>query len=234
MLRDVMTVMKKELKEIFTITLSKGHLFSSAVLIGIFGLFLPYREGDFFLRQTSASLTLYILLVPLIVCSGLVAYAFAGEREAKTLESLLATRISDGALYAGKILAIFIYSYLFLLVTIGVSLIGANFYIYRTGREEWFFYNALSCFGLFVFTIPVILVGITIGLFFSLKCRDLRTAFQFSRMGWFLISLPFVSGWITFTISWHFLAPGFYILFVLDVMLLILGVRFFRRSRLIA
>jgi len=234
MMHDAFIVAKKELREILTISLSKGHLFTSAVLIGIFGLFLPYQEGDFFLRQTSASLSLYIFLVPLIICSGLVADSFAGERERKTLESLLSTRLSDGAIFIGKILAVLGYTYLFLLVTLLASILGTNFYLYRSGRNTWFFYNALSCFSLLVFTIPVILFGTGVGIFFSLKCRDLRTAFQFSRMGWFLITLPFVTGWLSFKISWDFLIPAFYILSLLSGVLLYLGVRFFRRFKIIA
>jgi len=233
MIRDILSVMKKELKETLTITLSGGHLFSSIVLISIFGLFLPFQEGEIFQRQDSASLSLYIFLVPLVVCSGLVAYTFAGEKETKTLESLLATRLSDAAIFIGKILAVLIYTYGFLLVTLGASIVGANFYLYHSGGEGVFFYNLLSCFALFVFTIPVILMGCTTGIFFSMKCKDLRTAFQFSRMGWFVLCLPFISGWISFRISWNFLVPGFYLLSMADIILVILGLRFFRRARLI-
>jgi len=232
--RDVWTVVKKELKEIVVITSTRGHLLSSAFLLGIFGFFIPYEQGEFYLRQTSTSLSLYIFLVPLLICSGLVADSFAGERERKTLESLLATRVPATALFAGKVLGIVVYTYVFLAVAILVSVIGANSYLWKIGRKEWFFYNPESAFALFVFTIPVILAGTAVGVFFSLKCRDLRTAFQFSRMGWFILCLPMIFGWLTFQMSWGFLIPGFYILFLTDGILLAGGVRLFRRSKVIA
>jgi len=232
--RDVWTVAQKELKEILIITFTRGHLLSSALLLGIFGFFIPYEQGDFFLRQTSTSLSLYIFLVPLLICSGLVADSFEGERERKTLESLLSTRISNTALFTGKVLAIFIYTYLFLIVMILASVFGANYYVWKAEMGRWFFFNKLSIFALFVFTIPVILAGIAVGVFFSLKCRDLRTAFQFSRMGWFILCLPFIFGWLTFQISWDFLIPGFYVLFIMDGLLLAGGARLFHRSKVIS
>ncbi len=231
--RDILTVVKKELKEILVITFTRGHLLSSAFLLGIFGFFIPYEQGEFFLRQTSTSLSLYVFFVPLLICSGLVADSFAGERERKTLESLLSTRISNTALFTGKVLAIFIYTYVFLFVMILVSVIGVNYYLWKAERGRWFFFNNLSVFSLFVFTIPVILAGIAVGVFFSLRCRDLRTAFQFSRMGWFVVCLPLIFGWVSFQISWDFLIPGFYILFIMDGLLLIAGVRLFHRSKVI-
>jgi ABC-2 type transport system permease protein len=233
MIRDIRTVTVKELKEIFSIVLGHGHLVSSLVMVGIFGFFLPYQEGDFFLKQTSASLSLYIFLVPLIVCSGLVADSFAGERERKTLESLLATRLPDFAIFTGKILAVLIYSYIFVSVIILSSVAGANLYIYRAGRDAWFFYTPISLFALFVFTIPVLLTGTAIGVFFSLKCSELRTAYVYSRMGWLILTLPLISGWVKFRINWHFLIPAFYIVTIAGIILLILGTRFFRRSELI-
>ena len=233
MFQDILTVMKKELKEIFAITFMPGHLLSTAVMILLFGFYIPYSMGDFFLRQTSTTLSMYILLLPLVTCSGLVADSFAGERERKTLESLLATRIPDAAVYIGKILAVSIYSYFFVEVIVGASIAGANIYIYKSGAGgDWFFYNALSSFALFVFIIPVILAGATLGVFFSLKCPDLRTAYQFSRLGWVILSLPFITGLLTFEVSWDFFIPAFYALFAATALFAYLGTRLFRRSRL--
>ena len=70
MIRDILSVMKKELKETLTITLSGGHLFSSIVLISIFGLFLRFwrPEGtsthNFCLETGTESLSLFA------VCNG--------------------------------------------------------------------------------------------------------------------------------------------------------------------
>lgn len=234
MIPDVITVVKKELKEIMAISFSRSHVLASLLMIGLLGFFIPWKSESYFLRQTSVTLSMYILLTPLIVCSGFVADSFAGEKERKTLESLLATRIPDSAVFTGKIIAIFIYTYLFLLIVIFTSVGGANFYLYQAGKEEFFFYNSLSCFALFVFTIPVIIGGIAIGVFFSLQCKDTKTAFQLSRIGWFILSFPFITGWINLRISWDFLMPGFYILAAIDAALIAAGIRFFRRSRILA
>ena len=231
LLRDIGTVIKKELKEIIILSLSLGQILSSAIFILLFGLFIPYEQGEYFLRQTFASLSLYIFLVPLLMSSGLVADSFAGERERKTLEALFATRLPDAAIFIGKVMAVFIYTYVFTVIIVLTGAAGANIYLYRAGHGMDFFYNALSSFALFVFTIPVIFAGIAVGVFFSLRCRDLRTAYQLSRIGWLIICLPLVVGWVKFMITWEFLVPAFYILSGIDAILLFTAIRFFNRAK---
>jgi len=231
LLRDTGTVIKKELKEIIILSLSLGQILSSAIFILLFGFFIPYEQGEYFLRQTSVSLSLYIFLVPLLMSSGLVADSFAGERERKTLEALLATRLPDAAIFIGKVMAVFIYTYVFAVIIVLTGAAGANIYLYRVGHGVNFFYNALSSFALFAFIIPVIFAGIAVGVFFSLKCRDLRTAYQLSRIGWFIVCLPLIVGWVKFIVTWEFLMPAFYILSGIDAILLFIAIRFFNRAK---
>jgi len=233
MTRDILTVARKELREFFVIMRSPGQILSTLVFLFIFGIFIPISMGQFFLKQTSTSLSLYILMLPLVTCGGLVADTFAGERERRTLESLLATRLPDSAIFIGKVIAVVVFTYVYVQLVVLISILGANIHMVRSGMDGVFFYNALSSFALFAFNIPVILAGTAIGVFFSLKCRELRTASQLSRVSWVIISFPFISGFVKFEISWRFLVPAFYIVFMLDAVLLWAGVRYFRRDRLL-
>ncbi|MEM4177695.1 MAG: ABC transporter permease subunit [Nitrososphaeria archaeon] len=50
----------------------------------------------------------FFLIIPLMASSVITSDSFAGEKERKTIEALLATPISDGELFLGKILVSFI------------------------------------------------------------------------------------------------------------------------------
>ncbi len=50
----------------------------------------------------------FFLIIPLMASSVIASDSFAGEKERKTIEALLATPISDGELFLGKILVSFV------------------------------------------------------------------------------------------------------------------------------
>jgi len=62
----------------------------------------------------------FFLIIPLMASSVIASDSFAGEKERRTIEALLATPISDGELFLGKILVSFIPS---MLVTTAAFLI---------------------------------------------------------------------------------------------------------------
>jgi ABC-2 type transport system permease protein len=53
----------------------------------------------------------FFLIIPLMASSVIASDSFAGEKERKTIEALLATPISDGELFFGKMLVSFVPSY---------------------------------------------------------------------------------------------------------------------------
>lgn len=62
----------------------------------------------------------FFLIIPVMASSVMASDSFAGERERKTIEALLATPISDSELLMGKILVSFIPAMLVTLVSFGV------------------------------------------------------------------------------------------------------------------
>jgi len=115
MITDISTVMLKELKEwLFQRGNSgrgnfRGGWVGQLVFIGIFGIFLPFQIGPDWVNNPMA--LAYWSWVPLFMVSGVTADAFAGERERHTLETLLASRLSDRAILFGKIAAAVAYGW---------------------------------------------------------------------------------------------------------------------------
>jgi len=62
----------------------------------------------------------FFLIIPLMASSVIASDSFAGEKERKTIEALLATPISDGELFFGKMLVSFIPSMIVTLVSFAI------------------------------------------------------------------------------------------------------------------
>jgi ABC-2 type transport system permease protein len=68
------------------------------------------------------------LIIPLMTSSVISSDSFAGEKERKTIEALLATPISDGELFLGKVLVSFIPSTIITLAAFGVYSAIVDYY----------------------------------------------------------------------------------------------------------
>ena len=66
------------------------------------------------------------LFFPAMIAASVAADAFAGERERRTRETLLATPLSDGAIFAGKALTAILFSTLVSTLALTVSVITVN------------------------------------------------------------------------------------------------------------
>lgn len=129
---DVFTVMWKEWRELIWHggTLRGGRL-SLVVLLGMFGVFMPYQSGAAWV--TSPATMFYWGWVPLMLVAGAIADSFAGERERHTLETLLASRLPDRSILLGKVLAAVSYGWGLVMVMLVLSLITVNLSVATPG-----------------------------------------------------------------------------------------------------
>jgi ABC-2 type transport system permease protein len=147
MITDIWTVTWKDIREMLLQSGSfgrsmRGLLFSLA----IFGVVLPIQLGPDLVREPAAMLT--FVMIPLVIASGMVADGIAGERERHTLETLLASRLSDRAILLGKIVAAAAYGWAFMLVSALLGLVTVNV---TNPRDALLFYSpeALVILGVF-------------------------------------------------------------------------------------
>ena len=122
---DIWTVIWKEWRELL---FSRGNL--RAILLSllpsvlIFGIVLPAQIGRVWV-ESPVSMVLWGWLAMLPVAA-IIADAFAGERERHTLETLLATPLSERAILLGKVGAAVGYAWLLALIMLVVALITVN------------------------------------------------------------------------------------------------------------
>ena len=174
MIADIWTVIWKEWRELLfqrgswrTIMLS---LLPSVVL---FGIILPSQLGQFWV-ESLLPLGLWGWL-PLLPVTAVIADAFAGERERHTLETLLASPLSEQAILFGKVAAVVSYAWVLTLIILLVGLVTVNF-VYRNG--ELLFYPATITLGGMVLSLLTATLAASIGVLVSLRAATVRQAAQ--------------------------------------------------------
>lgn len=242
MITDIVTVAWKELREMLISGDPRGRSkFSLLIVIGVFGVFIPLQNGtDWVTSPISIAVWGWM---PFIWVSSIVADSFAGERERHTLESLLATRLSDRAILFGKLLASLVYGVVMTWTILLVSLVTIN--IAFRGQGLILFPSEVMI-GAFVFSILISGLSASIGVLVSLRAGSVRQAQQWMSAGMLVIFLPFMltryipQEWLglldSALVNAGPLSMGIALaatLFVVEMILIAVAMRLFQRSKLI-
>jgi ABC-2 type transport system permease protein len=251
---DILTVARKELREIVGGGSGRKGLFRELFFVFLFGVFFPLSQSDAW--RSGAVPTVFVFMIPLFLAGPYIADTFAGERERKTLETLLATRLPDSSIYLGKILAVCTYAWAVTQLIVLASLVALNL----TGdgvaagvqTSRWFVYPASVWAGALAGSYASALLISGIGTFISLRSETVRSAHQAMMLPLFVLIF---GGSFGLGALWRALPPETQmsmaqwasgvsplegilgivtVLLVVDVFLLRLGVRRFRRSKLIS
>jgi ABC-2 type transport system permease protein len=242
MFTDIFTIMWKEWKEMLLQRPNlRGGWLGLLVLIGVFGIFIPLQSGPDWV-QSPANLALWAW-VPFILVSAVVADSFAGERERHTLETLLASRLSDRAILLGKIAATLTYGWGLALASVLMGLATTNV-IHGEGRL--LLYPLPIGLGIVVLTFLVSALSAELGVLVSLRSSTVRQAQQAFNVGIFVILIPIlafpmlpedlrtpITQFLINANSNTILFAAAILLLVVDAILLAIAEARFRRAKLI-
>ncbi len=252
MIGDIWTIMRKEFKEFLIMRGRRVGLTSIAVVVGMFGLFMPLQSGPGWFAQP---LVLFYAYLPFVMAMGIVADAFAGERERRTLENLLASRLPDTAILFGKIAFIVSYSWGMSLVSMLTAVIALNLkYGHATIAKSSTMVIAGMHMSMLSVVVGVAFLGLilatlmtAIGILLSMKASSVKQVQQtmgFVMMGFFLVptvgaaliphtwmSKLFQSASAMGVKEFALLVAAVFVL--LDVVLLALAIARFKRAKLI-
>jgi ABC-2 type transport system permease protein len=144
-----------------------------AIFVGIFGVAMPLQMGRQWVESPVG--LVYWAWVPLFLVTGVIADSFAGERERHTLETLLASRLSNRAILFGKFLAALAYVWGQILVSL---LLGAVVVNLVHGRGQFLLYRASV--GLGAAGLGLLGAGLVagVGILISLRAPTVRQAQQ--------------------------------------------------------
>ena len=174
MIHDIWTVVWKEWKEFRDqlLSLRRGGL-SAIILALILGVVAPVQLGVEWVQ--SRLIVGYWPFLAATMVSSLIADSVAGERERHTLETLLASRLSDSAILIGKIIAAVLYGVGFAVVNLLLGLIAVNV---AHSDDELILFAAQRFIVTVVLTILASLLMAGIGVFISLRASTVKQAQQ--------------------------------------------------------
>lgn len=176
----------------------------------------------------------FFLIIPLMASSVIASDSFAGEKERKTIEALLATPISDGELFLGKILVSFIPSMTVTIISFVIYSITFDILSYNMFNGELLLPNIDWLLLIFCLAPAIALASIGLTVMISAKVKGFREAQQISAILLVpILALVFgqLSGAIFFGAQIIVLLT---IIFgVIDLIIFKIGVRLFKREEVL-
>ncbi len=244
MLADLKTVIWKEIKEILRLyRSSRENIFGVIIALVVIGIIMPYKAGPAFV--TSPATPPIICLLPLMLVLMAAAESFAGERERKTLETLLASRLPDRAILFGKISALVGFAWSVTMAFTLICLITIN--IIHAANAGLLFFSPAYCIAIILLPALSSLFGASLGVLISLRCATVRQAQQ--TLSLIIIPLIFLPSFLIPALPgelrkslFKFLWSSSYneimlslaaVLIIIDVCLILAAMARFKRSKLI-
>ncbi len=183
MFTDIYTIVWKEFKEIFLQRGSlRGGMATLLILIFVVGVFLPLQSGRQWV-ESPVGLIAWSWL-PLFLVMSTIADTIAGERERHTLETLLASRLSDRAILLGKLAASVLYGWGTAMAAVLVGALTVNVTVHA---GTILFYPPLLFAGVAVVSLLAALLMACIGILVSLNAETVRQAYQRLSIGFLAI-----------------------------------------------
>lgn len=180
MMTDIKTILWKEFRELFQARqglFGRGGWISIAVTVALLGVLIPIQAGE---GWVSDPLNMaWWVWVPFLMVTYIVTDTFAGERERHTLETLLASRLSDRTILLGKTLSVVLYGWGIAMIGTVTSLITVNV---SAGRGHLLMYSSGAGLALLALIFLFTLLSSVMGVFISLRSATVRQAQQVTSL----------------------------------------------------
>src|SRR5687767_4048450 len=186
MITDILTVMWKELHELFLQRgTRRGTLTSVGLMLFLFAIVIPFQLGRAWV-DTPVGL-IYWCWLPFMMVNNVIADSFAGERERHTLETLLASRLPDLSILLGKVATAILYGWGTSILGMLLGLVTVN--LFRS-TGELLLYPPVLAVGAPLVSFLVAGLASGIGVLVSLHASTVRQAQQTVGMAFFIVFLP--------------------------------------------
>ncbi len=187
MIGDVSAIVWKEAHELLS-GAGRGK-FAPFILLGIYGIFIPLQAGKTWVDSYEVIVLGMIISVFLVL--GIVADTFAGERERHTLETLLASRLSDRAILIGKMTTVVLYAWGLTIASLLLGLITVNL---ASAGGKLLFYPINRAVAVLVISLLMAILASGIGVLVSLRAATVRQAQQQLTIGWVAVTFALAFG----------------------------------------
>ncbi len=226
-MNDLVTMLWKEAAEFVA---GARALRFSAIIVVFLGV-MPALTGV--RSPTAAALETvgYVLITSVFVTAQSAPEMVIRERSSHSLETLLATRLPDRAIFAGKVLSGAAVGYLMAMATLTIQLVA-----WALTTHGWNWLGLSDAAGRWVVLGgPAVLATYlaTVGTFVAMRVGDQRSAYLVTILSLVVLALPPLMHLVTITTTAAGLRDAVLELALLDAVLIAIGARLFRRERLI-
>jgi ABC-2 type transport system permease protein len=190
MIADINTILWKEFRELFQTRqglFGRGGWISIAVVVGLLGILLPFQAGKEWV--SNPIYMIWWVWIPFLISTYVVTDTFAGERERHTLETLLASRLSDRTILFGKIVSVVLYGWATAIIGLTVSLITVNI---SAGKGRLLIFSPRASLAILFLTFLFALLSSGLGVLISLRSATVRQAQQITGLIGLIPILPMV------------------------------------------
>jgi ABC-2 type transport system permease protein len=176
---DFWTMVWKETRDSILSERRSGWIIPLMVL-AIMGIVVPWQFGQNWIALSPSPIFI-VSYIPFFLTTSYIGDAVAGERERHTLETLLATRISDWASLWGKITVAIAYSLGLTLIGLVIGLVVANL---SSGQGLWEFYHPIQLLlEMLALSLLASVLSASGGVLISLRAATVRQAQQTMAVG---------------------------------------------------
>jgi ABC-2 type transport system permease protein len=176
MLKDILTVMWKERKELFTeqetVRGTLAVFLGPLIMLAGLGIVAPWQVGP---AWVETPLSIAPALLVSLMFGGMTAGSIAGERERHTLETLLASRLSDQAILLGKAAIAVCFASASALGAVLLGLVTVNIIHWDGGLQ---LYPLSVIVADLLMSVLAATLSASMGVFVSLKAATVRQAEQ--------------------------------------------------------
>lgn len=187
-MNDFWTMVWKETKD-SVLSSRRSQLIIPVMVIAIMGIIIPWQFGRSW-TSLSPAMIIIVCYIPFFLTTSYIGDAVAGERERHTLETLLASRISDRAILWGKVAVTVAYSWGLTLVGLLLGLVVANL---LSGQGHWESYHPIEILlEMLVLSLLAGLLSASAGVLISLRAASVRQAQQTMAVGTLILLIAIV------------------------------------------
>ncbi|MBU0492487.1 MAG: ABC transporter permease subunit [Chloroflexi bacterium] len=197
---------------------------------------LPEYQGmtlsEIFVTLLLDQYLVYFLMIPLFVPMFIATYSIIGEKQARSLEPLLATPVQVWELLVGKVLAATIPAVLVTWLAYAISVVGA--FLITSPALAGRMITPVWLLSILVLVPLITLFAVSLAVIISSRVNDIRLAEQLGGM----TVIPFVGVSIAIMmgvvlLNWQTFLIALAVVAVLDVATVYLGAKLFRRETIL-
>jgi ABC-2 type transport system permease protein len=191
-LRDIGTIVWKEWRELFAGNGPRGGPIRILIFTIAFAILIPIQQSHMWI-DSPFPILVDGFYIPFAMVISVAANTFVGERERHTLETLLASRLSDRSILLGKLVATTLWGWIIAIIIAVIQLVVVNASLAGEASPSFHMYTGTVTIGIVLISLFLSILISGLGNLISQRATTVQQAYQTLMIGFFsIIFIPVV------------------------------------------